>query len=1296
MALPRRRAPALACAALATCLVALLQLRGADAWIGDDPPECSPCQPGYGRGEGPNGLCGRCTRCPAGSSGHSRDECRVCPAGTAITNPADDCAPCRPGTFGTAPGSTYCTSCPAGTFLRTAGATGATSCLPCAPGSFSAAGAGLCTPCSAGTFTANPRSTSCAACPPGFTSAAGQTSCVPCPAGSTTTGANRTGCALCPPQTFAPRRGSPSCSPCPSLLYSAAGSAGCVGCPADTIAPPFGGTLCVLPCPCGMAWEFGCNRSLGSPSQAEFVTYTTYVATQQQVPILVALQCSLKAAIEQPALLPNLTQILDMVEDQHARNPSWQPDTHLRALIRSYTAALHDPAIGDPNVPSIVVPTFKLDDVEEEVDATISLLQAQDADANTDITLNALHDAEAHIRTSIEDGFNDMTELVIGVETSNIEIAVQSAKQSLTAARSTLAARQSQATSLKDQLATAKSEGERLNNLAAVNYEDLQHAIADASFWSTLTTIFKVATSVASACYNPAGAAGGLLSSAGSALADGGLSLADELSEFASHMLEKLGDAFQGLVNSFVDDPIHTLGVVLDAVEALQGKDLMRFATDFQEATGSDLPADLASLQGDASKAVGRVQDYIRQAVDLQRGSATNVVNFLSAQSAVDSWSQSVHTQFNGQCDAAQGPVKAACETYQGTLLQQGINNKLQLFLIHDLQAVFEQSAQATMDVLGSQQTVTNLMQQGLRWQHVLDDRAAHHGVVLQQLEEARRAAYAVTAERSRARDLARLQIGVPLMIKMIDYCQLLRYIFPNYGPIVDRPLCGLVVNGRFNLKYGTATNLAAAVRGPDALFNLRSDAAAYVVNHESGGALNIGQGLSLVKVGNPASPLPGIPIDLAAFKATGRATFRLDVSNAPYSLHDAAGLWPHFRFYSQMRVLGIKFYLEGATWPTAHTDPNCAYPVVGFRTKLRSPFQQWHIDAAGVSHVQSYHLTDRDTTYAYSPSFSCHSCRDPERDDICPVSAAGVADLCRHEGYAPWRDGEEYLPTPFAQWEIRLDNRFGCTNLDNVTDILLSMDLYGVDEDGATVPQALLTDDATYPDTLVAKPYEYFPRLCQGSASLASGDASARSSLCTRAQICSDSSFATRLATTVASQAASGVTSTLVAVADGPDHWVEVQDLATLCSEVVNPANNPQTAHMGICCAGPTQAPYTAATYGRELSPGPAPAPGAAAPAATPPAPFTPPVSSGASAPMQPPPKPSSSSPPPGPSSRPAAAPPTPSPTVSTPPAPPAAAAPPPGGDRATVPPPLFSRRLGTGRKSPPPPALHFRLGRP
>eukprot|EP00850_Spirogloea_muscicola_P026743 SM009976S25184 [mRNA] locus=s9976:42:512:+ [translate_table: standard] len=157
-----------------------------------------------------------------------------------------------------------------------------------------------------------------------------------------------------------------------------------------------------------------------------------------------------------------------------------------------------------------------------------------------------------------------MTALVIGVETSNIEIAVQSAKQSLTAARSTLAARQSQATSLKDQLATAKSEGERLNNLAAVNYEDLQHAIADASFWSTLTTIFQVATSVASACYNPAGAAGGLLSAAGS-LADGGLSLADELSQFASQMLDKLGDAFQGLINSFVEDPIHTLGVVLDA-----------------------------------------------------------------------------------------------------------------------------------------------------------------------------------------------------------------------------------------------------------------------------------------------------------------------------------------------------------------------------------------------------------------------------------------------------------------------------------------------------------------------------------------------------------------------------------------------------------------------------------------------------------------------------------------------------------------------------------------------------------
>eukprot|EP00850_Spirogloea_muscicola_P025697 SM003965S15206 [mRNA] locus=s3965:928:1304:+ [translate_table: standard] len=80
-----------------------------------------------------------------------------------------------------------------------------------------------------------------------------------------------------------------------------------------------------------MAWEFGCNRSLSSPSQAEFVTYTTYVATQQQVPILVALQCSLKAAIEQPALLPNLTQTPSLhvlAQAAAASSPSTSPASY--------------------------------------------------------------------------------------------------------------------------------------------------------------------------------------------------------------------------------------------------------------------------------------------------------------------------------------------------------------------------------------------------------------------------------------------------------------------------------------------------------------------------------------------------------------------------------------------------------------------------------------------------------------------------------------------------------------------------------------------------------------------------------------------------------------------------------------------------------------------------------------------------------------------------------------------------------------------------------------------------------
>eukprot|EP00850_Spirogloea_muscicola_P019592 SM000194S04828 [mRNA] locus=s194:199628:201345:- [translate_table: standard] len=469
------------------------------------------------------------------------------------------------------------------------------------------------------------------------------------------------------------------------------------------------------------------------------------------------------------------------------------------------------------------------------------------------------------------------------------------------------------------------------------------------------------------------------------------------------------------------------------------------------------------------------------------------------------------------------------------------------------------------------------------------------------------------------------MQIGIQLMTKMVQYCQLLRYAYPAYGDIVEPPLCGLLQGGKFNLAFRVDQNLAQAAI---ALFDLREAAAGAGADAGGGGALNLGQGLSLVKVGNPESPVPGVPIDLAKFKATGVATFRLDVSDAPWSLHDQAGLWPQLRFYSQMRMLAAKVYLEGATFPKSGSDLNCAHPVVGFNIKLRSPFQQWYVDSDGHSHIQSYHLNPKSTSYAYSPKFACagHSCDDPVRDDVCTAFAGGSPTPCSNGGYAPWTGGEAaYFPTPFCEWELTVVNKFGCTSLDNVTDILLSLDLYAVDSGGElAVPQTLLNNADTYPETTADLPYAAYPALCSKTSMLGDG---VQGSLCSKAQICSDPDFVARLAATIAGQAAPGVVSTIAAISDGADHWVELQDPTALCAETVSPPQgagpNRTRAQAAICCAGAGQAPYTAATYPLQLLP---------APPAAPPPPYVPPPPPPPTAPPAPVVTPASSPPPPAP----------------------------------------------------------------
>eukprot|EP00850_Spirogloea_muscicola_P026127 SM005713S18739 [mRNA] locus=s5713:357:968:+ [translate_table: standard] len=98
-----------------------------------------------------------------------------------------------------------------------------------------------------------------------------------------------------------------------------------------------------------------------------------------------ALLCSVQAAIREPALLPNLTQILDGIEAQNVHNSSsWQADYQLRALANSYADLVLNPATGDPNQPAVVIPTLRFQDVERDVMFGLSLLVNQDSDRAID------------------------------------------------------------------------------------------------------------------------------------------------------------------------------------------------------------------------------------------------------------------------------------------------------------------------------------------------------------------------------------------------------------------------------------------------------------------------------------------------------------------------------------------------------------------------------------------------------------------------------------------------------------------------------------------------------------------------------------------------------------------------------------------------------------------------------------------------------------------------------------------------------------------------------------------------
>jgi len=162
--------------------------------------KCLACKPGYIASVAGSSKCTHCNAgkyavdriscsdCPAGTttySGTSLDDCKVCPAGTVITEVLSSdklCFPCGQDKY--AVNGISCEQCPAGTFSKVENATSIEACQACPAGSYS--GAPLiqgCRKCIAGQYEVDRKS--CKWCPEGTISAEGSTSCSECPFGTT-------------------------------------------------------------------------------------------------------------------------------------------------------------------------------------------------------------------------------------------------------------------------------------------------------------------------------------------------------------------------------------------------------------------------------------------------------------------------------------------------------------------------------------------------------------------------------------------------------------------------------------------------------------------------------------------------------------------------------------------------------------------------------------------------------------------------------------------------------------------------------------------------------------------------------------------------------------------------------------------------------------------------------------------------------------------------------------------------------------------------------------------------------
>lgn len=184
-----------------------------DAVSTEGSSECTPCEDGFVAGVSPN--------------------CIRCPPGTQVTDmfnfqgiATKECAPCFPGSFSDTFNTQFCDPCPSGSGSKQ-GAKSKDECQMCPPGS--APNGPGCDPCPTGTFfdgvTPNPTGSTingCFPCPTGLESGVGSAKCTPCKPGEFGTAFNgfvEPSCKKCPNGTTTFGEGATFCrqfgAPCP-------------------------------------------------------------------------------------------------------------------------------------------------------------------------------------------------------------------------------------------------------------------------------------------------------------------------------------------------------------------------------------------------------------------------------------------------------------------------------------------------------------------------------------------------------------------------------------------------------------------------------------------------------------------------------------------------------------------------------------------------------------------------------------------------------------------------------------------------------------------------------------------------------------------------------------------------------------------------------------------------------------------------------------------------------------------------------------------------------------------------